>query len=81
MRRRPQLPRRRKPKPKRSGGETQGGEPQARSALTAGGVPSAVIRRLATASEYLRHCGYRVIEAISAEEAITVLSSDDINRR
>ena len=40
-------------------------------------VEHEVMVRLAI-SEYLRHCGYRVIEAISAEEAITVLSSDDI---
>jgi CheY-like chemotaxis protein len=35
-------------------------------------VEHEVMVRLAI-SEYLRHCGYRVIEAISAEEAITVL--------
>jgi CheY-like chemotaxis protein len=29
-------------------------------------------------SEYLRHCGYRVIEATSADEAITVMSSPDV---
>ncbi len=29
-------------------------------------------------SEYLRHCGYRVIEASSASEAITVLSEKNI---
>jgi CheY-like chemotaxis protein len=29
-------------------------------------------------SEYLRHCGYRVIEATSAEDAITVMSSADV---
>jgi CheY-like chemotaxis protein len=29
-------------------------------------------------SQYLRHCGYQVIEATSAEEAITVMSSADI---
>ena len=29
-------------------------------------------------SEYLRHCGYRVIEACSADEAITLLTQPDI---
>jgi CheY-like chemotaxis protein len=29
-------------------------------------------------SEYLRHCGYRVFEAVSADEAITVLRKDNI---
>jgi CheY-like chemotaxis protein len=29
-------------------------------------------------SQYLRHCGYCVIEAISAEEAITVMSCADV---
>lgn len=29
-------------------------------------------------SEYLRHCGYRVIEACSADEAITILTQPDI---
>ena len=29
-------------------------------------------------SEYLRHCGYRVIEAASAEEAMTLLAQANI---
>jgi len=29
-------------------------------------------------SEYLRHCGYDVIEAVSADEAITILTEPDI---
>lgn len=29
-------------------------------------------------SEYLRHCGYKVIEAASADEALAVLKSTDI---
>ncbi len=29
-------------------------------------------------SEYLRDCGYRVIEAVSAEEAITILQSGQV---
>jgi CheY-like chemotaxis protein len=40
-------------------------------------VEHEVMARL-TISEYLRRCGYRVIEASSGEEAITVLSSNDI---
>lgn len=33
----------------------------------------------AAISEYLRHCGYRVIEAASADEAIVLLNVPDIN--
>jgi CheY-like chemotaxis protein len=29
-------------------------------------------------SEYLRHCGYRVVEAVSADEAITLLGESSI---
>jgi DNA-binding response OmpR family regulator len=28
-------------------------------------------------ADYLRHCGYRVIEAANSDEALTVLKSDD----
>jgi CheY-like chemotaxis protein len=40
-------------------------------------VETDVIARLAIA-EYLRHCGYRVIEAASAGEATTLLTSHTI---
>lgn len=29
-------------------------------------------------AEYLRHCGYRVIEAVNAAEAVTVLEDSDL---
>ncbi len=32
-----------------------------------------------TLSEYLRHCGYRVVEAASGEEALTVLKDADLH--
>jgi CheY-like chemotaxis protein len=40
-------------------------------------VENEVLVRLAI-SEYLRHCGYRVIEAASASEALTLLAEPDI---
>src|ERR1700759_1158903 len=40
-------------------------------------VENEVLVRLAI-SEYLRHCGYRVIEAASAEEAMTLLTEANI---
>jgi CheY-like chemotaxis protein len=40
-------------------------------------VESEVLVRLAI-SEYLRHCGYRVIEAASADEALTLLAEANI---
>jgi CheY-like chemotaxis protein len=40
-------------------------------------VESEVLVRHALA-EYLRHCGYRVIEAASTQEAITLLGDTDI---
>jgi DNA-binding NtrC family response regulator len=40
-------------------------------------VDGDVLIRLAI-SEYLRHCGYRVLEAVSADEAITILRKDNI---
>jgi CheY-like chemotaxis protein len=41
-------------------------------------VEDEVLIRTAIA-EYLRHCGYRVIEAASADEAIVMLNQADIN--
>lgn len=29
-------------------------------------------------AEYLRHCGYRVLEAMSAQEAVTVMENKDV---
>jgi len=40
-------------------------------------VDSQIIVRM-TLSEYLRSCGYRVIEAASGEEALTVLKDADL---
>jgi CheY-like chemotaxis protein len=40
-------------------------------------VDSEIIVRM-TLSEYLRHCGYKVIEAASGEEALTVLEDFDV---
>src|SRR4051794_25777084 len=40
-------------------------------------VENEVLIRLAI-SEYLRECGYRVIEAVSADEAILVLGQEDL---
>ena len=40
-------------------------------------VEDEVLVRTAIA-EYLRHCGYRVLEAASADEAVTVLSEETI---
>ena len=40
-------------------------------------VENEMLVRLAI-SEYLRHCGYRVIEAASAEEAMTLLAQANI---
>jgi len=41
-------------------------------------VDSEIIVR-STLSEYLRSCGYRVIEAASGEEALTVLKDSDLS--
>jgi len=40
-------------------------------------VDSEIVVRM-TLGEYLRHCGYRVIEAASGEEALTVLKDADL---
>ncbi len=40
-------------------------------------VDSEIIVRM-TLGDYLRHCGYRVIEAASGEEALTVLKDADL---
>lgn len=40
-------------------------------------VEDDVLQRTAIA-EYLRHCGYRVVEAVSADEAITLMNKTDI---
>jgi DNA-binding response OmpR family regulator len=49
------------------------GDPEARSVLL---VEDEVLIRMAVA-DYLRDCGYRVIEAGNADEAIKVLNTDE----
>jgi len=49
---------------------------EASSSKTVLVVDSEIIVRM-TLSEYLRHCGYRVVEAASGEEALTVLKDSD----
>jgi CheY-like chemotaxis protein len=41
-------------------------------------VEDEVIARMVI-SEYLRHCGYKVVEAANADEALTILKHTEVN--